>query len=94
MLSFLRSPITGERSIACIANLTPVPRHNYRIGLPQPGSWVEILNSDNATFGGSNTGTGAITAEAIRWNDLDYSAALTLPPLGVLWLAHEPQIPG
>ena len=90
VLSFLRSPVTGGRSIACVANLTPVPRHNYRIGLPQPGRWVEILNSDNAEFGGSNTHAGAITAEATGWNDLDYSAALTLPPLGVLWLAHEP----
>jgi 1,4-alpha-glucan branching enzyme len=52
---------------------------------------VEILNSDSATFGGSNTLTGAVTAEATGWNDLDYSAALTLPPLGAVWLAHEPE---
>ena len=52
---------------------------------------MEILNSDSAKFGGSNALVGAATAEATRWHDLDYSAALTLPPLGVLWLAHEPE---
>lgn len=91
VLSFLRFPAEGGRSVACVANLTPVPRHDYRVGLPQPGRWVEILNSDSAEFGGSNVLTGDVTAEAVSWNDLDYSAVLTLPPLGVLWLAHEPE---
>ena len=91
VLSFLRFPITGGRPVACVANLTPVPRHDYRIGLPQPGRWVEILNSDSAEFGGSNILAGTVTAEPTAWNDLDYSATLTLPPLGVLWLAHEPE---
>jgi 1,4-alpha-glucan branching enzyme len=90
VLSFLRFPVTGGRTTACIANLTPVPRYDYRIGLPEPGRWVEILNSDSATFGGSGILAGAVTAEPADWNDLGYSAALTLPPLGVLWLAHEP----
>jgi 1,4-alpha-glucan branching enzyme len=91
VLSFLRFPAEGGRSVACVANLTPVPRRDYRVGLPQPGRWVEILNSDSTEFGGSNVLTREITAEAVSWNDLDYSAVLTLPPLGVLWLAHEPE---
>jgi len=90
VLSFLRFPASAGRPLACLANLTPVPRHDYRIGLPQPGRWTEILNSDHAGFGGSNTLTGTVTAQAPGWNDLDYSATLTLPPLGVLWLAHDP----
>jgi 1,4-alpha-glucan branching enzyme len=90
VLSFLRFPVAGGRSIACLANLTPVPRPDYRVGLPHPGRWTEILNSDSAKFGGSNVLTGTVTAEATSWNDLDYSATLTLPPLAVLWLAHEP----
>jgi 1,4-alpha-glucan branching enzyme len=90
VLSFLRFPATGGRTTACVANLTPVPRHDYRIGLPEPGRWAEILNSDSATFGGSGILAGAVTAEAVGWHDLGYSATLTLPPLGVLWLAHEP----
>jgi 1,4-alpha-glucan branching enzyme len=90
VLSFLRFPASAGRPVACLANLTPVPRHDYRIGLPQPGRWTEILNSDNTKYGGSNTLTGTVTAQAPGWNDLDYSATLTLPPLGVVWLAHDP----
>jgi 1,4-alpha-glucan branching enzyme len=52
---------------------------------------VEILNSDSAEFGGSNALVGDVTTDDIRWDDLEYSAALKLPPLGVLWLAHEPE---
>ncbi len=92
VLSFLRFPVSGGRSIACVANLTPVPRPDYRVGLPHPGRWAEIFNSDSAKFGGSNILAGTVTAEPTGWNDLDYSATLTLPPLGVLWLAHEPDI--
>ena len=74
-----------------MANLTPVFRHDYRVGLPHPGRWVEIFNSDSAKFGGSNALVGAVTAEAPGWNDLDYSTTLTLPPLGVVWLAYQPE---
>ena len=91
VLTFLRFPSAGGRSIACVANLTPVPRHEYRIGLPHQGRWVEILNSDSAEFGGSDSLVGAVAADATGWDDLDYSATLTLPPLGVLWLAYEPE---
>ena len=91
VLSFLRFPVSSGRTIACVANLTPVPRAGYRVGLPQPGRWVEILNSDSAKFGGSNATVGDVTAEAVGWNDLDHSAELTLPPLSVVWLAHEPE---
>ena len=90
VLSFLRFPASAGRPVACVANLTPVPRPDYRIGLPLPGRWTEILNSDSADFGGSNTLAGTVTAEAPGWNDLDYSATITVPPLGVVWLAHDP----
>ena len=90
VLSFLRFPVSGGRSVACVANLTPVLRDGYRVGLPESGRWVEIFNSDSSEFGGSNALTGDIEAEPIAWNDLEYSAELTVPPLGVVWLAHEP----
>jgi 1,4-alpha-glucan branching enzyme len=90
VLSFIRFPSTGGRSIACVANLTPVPRHDYRIGLPHQGRWVEILNSDSAEFGGSNALVGDVTTDDIRWDDLEYSASLALPPLAVVWLAYQP----
>ena len=53
--------------IAC--NFTPVPRHEYRVGLPAAGRWREILNSDAEAYGGSNVGNlGAVVAEATPWH--------------------------
>jgi 1,4-alpha-glucan branching enzyme len=91
VLSFVRIPAPGNREIACVANLTPVVREDYRIGLPRSGRWVEILNTDSPAFGGSGVFSGAsggLVTEPIPWNDLECSARLTLPPLAVLWLAH------
>jgi 1,4-alpha-glucan branching enzyme len=71
-----------------VANLTPVPRGPYRIGLPRAGAWREILNTDAEAYGGSNTGNyGVVDAEPVPWHGQPFSAELTLPPLGVLWLA-------
>ena len=89
VLSFLRYPTNG-RTVACIANLTPVVRE-HRVGVPEPGRWVQILNSDATQFGGSGVSFGEATPEAVPWNDLPYSVCGTLPPLGVVWLAHEPR---
>jgi 1,4-alpha-glucan branching enzyme len=89
VLSFLRLSAEGQ-PVACVANLTPVPHHGYRIGLPAGGRWLELLNTDAVEFGGSGLGnTGAVDAEEHAWHGLDYSASLTLPPLAVLWLAPE-----
>jgi 1,4-alpha-glucan branching enzyme len=82
----------GQRDVlACVANLTPVPRGPYRIGLPRAGSWREVLNTDAAAYGGSNAGNyGVVEAEPVPWHGQPFSAELTLPPLGVLWLAPTP----
>jgi 1,4-alpha-glucan branching enzyme len=90
VLSFVRMPMTDAPLVVCIANLTPVVRHGYRVGLPRPGQWAEILNTDSTQFGGSGVTTGGVTAEGISWQGMEHSAALTLPPLGVVWLAHQP----
>ena len=92
VLSFLRlAPSGAGRPIACIANLTPVVRHDYRIGLPEGGQWTEVLNSDAAAYAGTNVLLGKVTAEEKPWNDLPHSASISLPPLGAVWLAHDPQ---
>ena len=70
-----------------MCNFTPVLRTDYRIGLPRGGVWREARNSDAGAYGGSNTGnTGEIEAEEKGYHGQPASAALPLPPLGVLIL--------
>jgi 1,4-alpha-glucan branching enzyme len=81
ILIFLRK---GDDDFLAVAvNFTPVPRQNYRIGVPSPGAYQEIFNSDSEYYGGSNTGngTGQIMADDIPWMDKPYSISITLPPL-------------
>ncbi|MGE3245653.1 MAG: 1,4-alpha-glucan branching protein GlgB [Beijerinckiaceae bacterium] len=73
--------------IAIVLNMTPMPRYGYRIGVSQPGLWREILNSDAATFGGSNVGnSGSVQSEQVACGGFPQSIELTLPPLGALFL--------
>ncbi len=87
VLSFLRSSADGERTLACIANLSATPRHRYRVGLPRGGRWRELLNTNAAELGGTGLGNaGEVWAAGLPWQGLSHSAEVTLPPLGVLWL--------
>ncbi|MEO5375571.1 MAG: 1,4-alpha-glucan branching protein GlgB [Alphaproteobacteria bacterium] len=82
VLSFLRKGNDGELMVV-VVNLTPVPRHGYRIGVPVAGSYVEVLNSDAAIYGGSNVINGAhsLQTEDVSWMGRPHSLAVTLPPL-------------
>jgi len=76
--------------LVLVANLSPVVRYGYRLGLPRPGRWREVLNTDSALYGGSDVGNlGAVVADPIPWHGQAQSAALTLPPLAALWLAPD-----
>src|SRR5579875_1960516 len=87
VIAFIRSAPSG-RKIICICNFSPVVRRNHRLGLPGPGYYAEILNSESGFYGGSNVGNnGGVQAEAIPSHGSAHSAAFTLPPLAVLWLA-------
>ena len=78
------------RPVAVVVNFTPVPRAAYRIGLPEPGLWREVLNTDGAAYGGSNSGNGgAVRAVPGEWGGLPFHADVMLPPLATLWLACE-----
>ena len=90
VLTFLRRG-DGDDFMVVAVNLTPVPRYDYRIGVPRGGSYREILNTDSVYYGGSNLGNGMnpLPAEARPWMSRTYSIALTLPPLAVLVLRHE-----
>jgi 1,4-alpha-glucan branching enzyme len=88
VVAFARRSADDGQQIVCVANLTPVPRDGYRVGLPGPGRWTEVLNTDAGTYGGSNVGNlGGVDAEAVPWHGQDHSAVMTLPPLGVIWFA-------
>ena len=92
VLVFARVSKDGERQVVCIANLAPVPRESYRVGLPLEGGWTELLNTDSAFYGGSGIGNmGKVIAEATPWHDQPFSAVLTLPPLAVVWLQPAAQ---
>ena len=74
-----------------VLNLTPVPRHGYRIGVPFDGAYREVFNSDSEYYGGSNVGNGRepLEPDQLPWMERPYSLAVTVPPLGVIWLAYE-----
>jgi 1,4-alpha-glucan branching enzyme len=85
--SFLRWHTDGT-AIACIANFAGMPHEGYRIGLPFPGEWREVLNTDADVYGGSGVGNlGAVYAEPESWHGQPASATVRVPPLGTLWLA-------
>jgi 1,4-alpha-glucan branching enzyme len=92
VLAFARFSEGGERSLVCACNFAPVPREGYRIGMPQPGRWREVLNTDSSFYGGTDWGNlGGVEAEGVPWHDQPFSAEVTLPPLGVVWLVPEAQ---
>ena len=88
-VSFVRRSRDGAVAVV-VLNFTPVPRANYRIGLPHGGRFVERINSDSEHYGGGNIGNGGgVLAEALPWMGLPCSAALTLPPLAGIVLIPE-----
>ena len=90
VLSFLRHGTDDEGRptvLACVANFSGAPNENYRVGLPFPGRWTEVLNTDAESYGGSGVGNlGSVVAEPVMWHGQPASAALRLPPSGALWL--------
>ncbi|SCN47856.1 1,4-alpha-glucan (glycogen) branching enzyme, GH-13-type [methanotrophic endosymbiont of Bathymodiolus azoricus (Menez Gwen)] len=79
IISFTRK--TEQETLIVILNFTPVPRENYRIGVPRPGTYHEIFNSDSEYYAGSNTGNGYIVSEDTPWMNQEQSLNLTIPPL-------------
>ncbi len=90
ILSFVRRDLDAFSEVVVIANLTPVPRPRYRIGLPRAGKWLEVLNSDAAVYGGSNMGNlGSVTADERRLHNQPASAEFTLPPMSIMAFRAE-----
>jgi len=88
--SFVRRDAEGESCIVVVCNFTPVPRHGYRVGLPGPGRYHQILNSDWKIYGGGGVDNPIpLDAEEITWQSASWSALMELPPLGVLYWRLE-----
>ena len=86
VLSFVRTAANGEQ-VVVIVNFADYPYHNYRIGVPTPGSYTELLNSDAERFGGSNVvNEKKIATDAIAAHGFENSIELSIPPLGSSWL--------
>jgi 1,4-alpha-glucan branching enzyme len=85
-LSFLRKSADGEDVVVCAFNFTPVPRENFRLGVPRAGHWDEILNSDAPEYGGSGMGNlGGTESFPVPAHGRHHSLVITLPPLAAVW---------
>jgi 1,4-alpha-glucan branching enzyme len=87
IVAWLRRSGTEDPEIAVVCNFTPVERRNWRVGLPSPGLWREVLNTDAATYGGGDRVNGdGFVADGPAHNGQPCSAQLTLAPLSALFL--------
>ncbi len=85
-LSFVRRGGSAQDEIIVVCNFTPVPRQNYRIGVPLEGTWKEYLNSDSGEYGGSNQGNlGELETTPVPIHGHPFSINLVLPPLGIIF---------
>jgi 1,4-alpha-glucan branching enzyme len=90
VVSFLRKGKSAGDAILAVCNFTPVPRHNYRVGVPFGGYWREVLNSDSKDYGGSGHGNlGGVEATPVSYYNRFHSLSLVLPPLGIVFLKGE-----
>ena len=86
VFSFVRTDNAGS-TIACIANFAAAPHEHYRLGLPRPGRWQEVINTDADSYCGSGVGNlGEVVAADEPWHGRTASTTLRLPPLGTVWL--------
>jgi 1,4-alpha-glucan branching enzyme len=92
VVSLIRRGRSSDDILVGVFNFTPVPRNNYQVGIPRPGRWLELLNSDAPLYGGSGQGNfGGVDAVPVSMHGHLHSVTLTLPPLGALFLKPEPE---
>jgi 1,4-alpha-glucan branching enzyme len=90
VLTFLRKGREERDMVLVACNFTPVARHNYRVGVPAPGLWRELLNSDADVYGGSGLGNyGSVEAAPVAYQGHRWSLMLTLPPLSAVFFKPE-----
>lgn len=88
--SYLRFADDPADFLVVALNFTPVPRYDYRIGVPEWGFYREVLNSDSDAYGGGNVGNlGGRHTDPVGWHSFPHSLSLTIPPLGMVILKWE-----
>jgi len=93
-ISLIRSSGETADDVIAVFNFTPVPRANYRVGVPGGRTWREVLNSDARDYGGSGQGNlGVLETTPVPFHGRSHSLNLTLPPLGVLFLKSAEDTP-
>ncbi|WP_282603477.1 1,4-alpha-glucan branching protein GlgB [Paracoccus sp. PARArs4] len=86
VMAWARFGDAGDPPVVVVSNMTPVPRHDFRIGVPRGGRWHEVLNTDAAAYGGSGAGNmGGTGADDIPCHGMDASISITLPPLATIF---------
>jgi len=88
VLAFARWSRTGQCAVV-VCNFTPLPRAGYRLGVPSAGHWRTLINTDDAVYGGSGVGNGALETQAQAAHGHAQSLLLHLPPLSCLVLAPQ-----
>ena len=91
VLIYQRKAAVGDGHVVVALNFTPVPRQDYRIGVPQAGAYREVFNSDHTAFGGSGLVCGEVPliTESMAWMNREQSVVVTLPPLGGIILSPQ-----
>ncbi|MDQ5848175.1 MAG: 1,4-alpha-glucan branching protein GlgB [Pseudomonadota bacterium] len=90
VIAFVRQGDEGAAPVVAVFNFTPLPRENYRVGVPRGGRWREVLNSDAPLYGGGGIGNfGGADATPMPYDNFSHSLSLTLPPLGALFFKPE-----
>ena len=84
VVSFLRKSREGD-VVAFVVNATPMVRYDYRLGVPEPGFYRELINTDAETYGGSNVGNlGGVQTQDVPWMGREHSILIHLPPLATV----------
>jgi 1,4-alpha-glucan branching enzyme len=89
-ISLIRKGRSPDDTVAVVCNFTPMTHFNYRMGVPQPGFWRELMNSDAKEYGGSGQGNlGGVEAVPIPVHGRSYSLTITLPPLAAVFFKRS-----
>jgi 1,4-alpha-glucan branching enzyme len=89
VLSWLRRDASGK-FVICVSNLTPIVRHDFRVGVPADGTYHELLNTDDERYGGSGICNPEVHAGQHGSHGHDHSIALILPPLSTVIIGAHP----